>query len=258
MNRTTFTAAALLTIQALGLDLNLDTEVYLQNEDLTPASTIDEYAPNFFSACAANPSVGDDDLLVDCKCAAWYWGDDADSTSFDCLIDTELANTTVSASKALERGKVSLDNILGSENKGWDKWLAKRVDRATPEGKAWVQFDFGKDNIPASRVVTGVSIKSNKKYAHDPVSVVVSYLLLGSAADEWESLDPIDLDWGKDDRYTELKFELQKDGEAFAPETTSMRFEFTAKDERNKRHIAVQQIQFYGISRQKALFHEYG
>ena len=37
-----------------------------------------------------------------------------------------------------------------------------------------------------------------------------------------------------------------------------MRFDFTAKDEARRRDIAVQQIQFYGISRQKALFHEYG
>ena len=32
MNRTAFTAAALLTIQALGLDLNLETEVQLHSE----------------------------------------------------------------------------------------------------------------------------------------------------------------------------------------------------------------------------------
>jgi len=116
--------------------------------------------------------------------------------------------------------------------------LAKKVHKEEPEGEAWVQFDFGSNF--ESRVVTGVSIKSSKHFKKDPVSVRVCYY---DPDDEvWEELDPIDLDWERGDRFTELKFELQKNGLGFAAETTSMRFDFTAKDnpKKNRQDIAVQ------------------
>jgi len=119
-------------------------------------------------------------------------------------------------------------------------------------------MEFGIDN-PASRVVTGLSIKSSDKFDRDPASVVVSYLTMASlaeGADNWESLDEIDLHWEANERYTENVIELWKNGSNASPETTAMRFEFTAKEGENS--IAVQQIQFYGISRQKALYYEYG
>ena len=89
-------------------------------------------------------------------------------------------------------------------------------------------------------MVTGVSIKSSKHYKKDPVSVRVCYY--DTEYEVWVELDPIDLDWERGDRFTELKFELQKDGRAFAAETTSLRFDFTAKDNpKNKRQdIALQ------------------
>ena len=118
--------------------------------------------------------------------------------------------------------------------------MAKKVHKAEPEGEAWVQFDFGSNF--ESRVVTGVSIKSSKHYRMDPVSVRVSYY--DPRGEVWEELDPIDLDWDRSDgRYTEFKFELHKDGRAFAAETTSMRFDFTAKENRwgnARKEIAVQ------------------
>ena len=54
MNRTTLTAAALLASKALSLDLdlNLDTEVHLQDERLTrPYQGFYDYSPNYFSDC---------------------------------------------------------------------------------------------------------------------------------------------------------------------------------------------------------------
>ena len=118
-------------------------------------------------------------------------------------------------------------------------------------------MEFGIDN-PASRVVTGLSIKSSDNPESHPASVVVSYLTMASLAegakDNWESLDKIDLQF--DANENESVIELWKDGSNASPETTAMRFEFTAKEGENS--IAVGQIQFYGISRQKALYYEYG
>ena len=76
MNRTTLTAAALLASKALGLDLdlNLDTEVHLQDVDLT-RSLIPDYAPNFFESCLWYYRSGSFDIpprvLVRCR-VHWY------------------------------------------------------------------------------------------------------------------------------------------------------------------------------------------
>ena len=67
MNRTTLTAAALLASKALGLnlDLNLDTEVHLQDEELTRSSILD-YAPNFIEGCASNIYNNRFDIRPEC------------------------------------------------------------------------------------------------------------------------------------------------------------------------------------------------
>ena len=148
-------------------------------------------------------------------------------------------DTWVTASKADSIDSVY--NLLESNNLEKNKWLAKKVNEEEPEGEAWVRFDFGSRDIPESRVVTGVSIKSSQHYRKDPVSVRVWYY--DSEGEVWEKLDPIDLAWEVGERYTELKFELQKKGKFYPPpETTSMKFEFTAKDDpkKERQDIAVQ------------------
>ena len=88
MKYTAFTAAALLASQALALDLDLSDE----DTALDGFSTISEYAPTFFSQCLDHyddVTFWDDNLLMDCRCVAWYWGEDDYAKSSDCLINTD-------------------------------------------------------------------------------------------------------------------------------------------------------------------------
>ena len=109
-----------------------------------------------------------------------------------------------------------------------------------------------------------MGIKSSQLARSDPESVVISYRPLDTSEADWDdwdifpTLDPIDLAWADDERMLEHKIALSVDGMPFAPETTAMRFEFAAKGGQEKSQIAVQQIRFFGISRQKALYYEFG
>ena len=91
---------------------------------------------------------------------------------------------------------------------------------------------------------------------------MISYRPLDTSEADWDNwgsfptLEPIDLAWEDDERMHEHKIALTIDGYPFFPETTAMRFEFAAKEEKSQ--IAVQQIRFFGISRQKALSYEFG
>jgi len=91
-------------------------------------------------------------------------------------------------------------------------WLARRVE------EAWVEFDFGREGMQATRVITGVGIKSSKRSSRDPESVVISYRPLDTSDADWNNwdqfpkLDSIDLAWEDDERMHEHKIALTVDG----------------------------------------------
>ena len=86
--------------------------------------------------------------------------------------------------------------------------------------------------MQASRIITGVGIKSSQHPSRDPESVVISYRPLDTPDADWDNWDQlpklakIDLAWDDDERMHEHKIRLTVDKFNYLPEITAMRFEF--------------------------------